>query len=171
VPSQDKIEEVKKLKELLENNNVHIVTDHSGFTVEEVSNFRRELSETGASMKVAKNRLIKIARDQAGLCDIEESLNGPSNLIMAIDDPISPAKVIKKYIDDIEKPTVKALVINDVLMDLSKFDEIASLPGIDGLRAKLVGGMVAPINGFVFSLSGIIKSLVYVLNAVSEQKE
>lgn len=171
MPNPQKEREVEALKELLSSNNIQIVTDHTGLSVTEISNLRNKLRESGATMRVAKNRLINIAREQAGLVSIDDILKGPSSLVLSSEDPVSPAKTIKEFIDNIDKPEVKGLIIDDVIWDLSKFDELASLPGIDELRAKVVGGIAAPITGLVFTLSGLLRGFAVALNAIAEQKQ
>ncbi len=171
VPNPQKEREVEALKELLSSNNVQIVTDHTGLSVKEVSDLRIKLNECGAKMRVAKNRLINIAREQAGLVSLEDILEGPSSLVLSSQDPVSPAKTLKEFIEDIDKPAIKGLIIDDVIWDLSKFDELASLPSVDELRAMVVGGIAAPITGLVFTLSGLLRGFAVALNAVAEQKQ
>ena len=97
MPNPAKIEELQKLKELLNSHNIQIVTDHTGLTVAEVGDLRRKLKENNAVMRVAKNRLIKLARTEAGLVPLDEVLEGPSSLVLAVDDPVLPAKTLKKF--------------------------------------------------------------------------
>lgn len=171
VPNPQKEREVEALRELLSSNNVQFVTDHSGLSVKEISNLRGRLRECGASMRISKNRLINIARDQAGLVSIESILEGPSSVIFASEDPVTPAKILRDFIKEFEKPAIKTLVIDNVVWKVSKFDELASLPSIDELRAKMVGRIAAPITGLVFTMSGLLRGFVVALNAVAEKKQ
>ena len=170
MPTQKKIEEVERLQELLTSNDIVILTDHTGLNVEEINDLRAQLKENGAFMRVAKNRLIALARQQAELMDLGDLLEGPTSLVLGQDDPVGPSKVIKEFMDDIEKPAVKAILIGDTLYDLEKFEEIAAMPGLDELRAKLVGSIASPINGLVFTMSGLMRGLVVALNGVAEKK-
>ena len=169
MPNPDKINEVKELKELLSSHNIQIITDHSGLSVTEISELRRELRENGALMRVAKNRLVNLARSEAGLIAIEETLTGPSSLVLAVDNPVNPAKTLKSFYDKTQKPKVKAILINDKLLNLAKFEELASLPSLDELRAKVVGGLAAPLTGLVFTCSGLLRGLAVALKAIADK--
>jgi len=171
VPNPAKIELVKELKKLLSENNVQYITDHTGLNVAQVSDLRRKLVESGASMHVAKNRLIKIARADAGLTPINEVLEGPTSMVLSKDDPVPSAKILKLFIDDISKPQIKAVIIDDKVFDVGRFTEIASLPGIDQLRAQFVGGIASPLTGFVTGLSGIMRGFAVALSAIAEKKQ
>ncbi len=171
MPNIQKEQEVAVLKELLSSNHIHIVTDHSGLSVKQISDLRGKLREHGSQMRVAKNRLINIAREQAGLVSIEEILEGPSSLVLSIDDPVSPAKTLKKFIDEFEIPAIKGMIIDNVVMDVSRFDDLASLPSVDELRAKVVGGIAAPLTGLVYTLSGLLRGFAVALNAIAEKKQ
>ncbi len=171
MPNPAKIELVNELKELLKNNNVLIVADHSGLNVAQISQLRRKLGESGSVMRVAKNRLIQIARAEVGLAPIDQVLEGPTSLILSKNDPVPSAKTLKVFIDDIAKPQIKAVIIDDRLYDVSRFDEIATMPGIDQLRAMFLGAIASPITGLAVSLSGVYRGLAIALNRVAEQKQ
>lgn len=171
MPNPAKIEVVDELKELLKINNVQIIADHSGLNVAQISQLRRKLGESGAVMRVAKNRLIQIARAEVGLSKIDSVLEGPTSLILAKADPVPSAKALKVFIDDISKPQIKAIIIDDMFYDASRFDEIANMPGIDMLRAMFLGAVASPITGLAVSLSGVVRGLAISLKAVAEKKQ
>lgn len=171
MPNPQKEREVEALRELLTSNNIQFITDHSGLSVKQISNLRGRLRECGASMKISKNRLINIARDQAGMVSIENILEGPTSVIYASEDPVTPAKILRDFIKEFEKPAIKGLVVDNIVWKVSKFDELASLPSIDELRAKMVGGIAAPLTGLVFTLSGLLRGFVVALNAIGDKKQ
>ncbi len=170
MPNPAKELEVKKLVELLSSHNVQFITDHTGLNVSEITALRAKLRESGGRIRIAKNRLISLARVEAGQIPIDEVLVGPSSIVMTIDDPVSPAKALQQFIKENEKPHVKAVIIDDVLLDISKFQELASLPGVDELRAQVVRGIASPITGLVYSLSGLLRGFVVALNAIADKK-
>ena len=171
MPNPAKIEEVKKLKKLLSENKIQYFADHTGLNVAQVSDMRRKLAENGAVMRVAKNRFVKIARNELELVPIDDVLVGPTSLILSESDPVGPAKVLKAFIDDIKMPQMKAVVIDDQILSLSRFDEIATMPNMDQLRAMFVGGLAAPISGLVFAMSGLMRGFVVALSAIGEKKQ
>lgn len=170
MPTQQKIEKVGELINLFRENKVHIIADHSGLNVEDINRLRREIRKNGARMIVAKNRLIARARADIGLVPIDSVLDGPTSIILSIDDPVAPAKVLKKFIDEVKMPKIKGLVIGKEFFSASRFESIATMPGLNELRARLLGGMSAPLIGLVSVKSGLLRGLVVVLNAVKAKK-
>jgi large subunit ribosomal protein L10 len=171
VPTPKKEIQVGALTELFKTHKFQIIADHSGLDVAQISSLRRELRKCGAEMHVAKNRLISIARTNAGLAPIDDILNGPSSVVMSITDPVGPAKVLKKSIAEFKKPIIKGIVLGDTFIEASKFDSIAAMPGMLELRAMVVGTIAAPITGLVYSLNGLLSGFVRALDAVREQKQ
>ncbi|MCK5833623.1 50S ribosomal protein L10 [bacterium] len=171
MPNPAKIEAVKKLKILLSEYNIHYITDHTGLNVAQVSDLRRKLSESGSTMRVAKNRLIQIARAESGLSRIDDVFEGPTSMVLAKDDPVPSARVLKMFINDISMPQIKAVIIDDKMFSLNRFDEIAAMPCLDQLRANFIGAMASPMTGLAIGLSGLMRGLVVALSAISEKKQ
>jgi large subunit ribosomal protein L10 len=171
VPTPKKEIQVKSLVELFKTHKFQIITDHSGLDVAQISALRRELRKCGAEMLVAKNRLISIARAQAGLAPIDGVLNGPTSVVMSTNDPIAPAKVLRKFFVEAKKPAIKGIVFGDTFIEASKFDSIAEMPGFQELRAMVVGSLAAPITGLVYSLNGLLGGFVRALDAIRESKQ
>jgi large subunit ribosomal protein L10 len=171
VPNPAKIEEVEKLEKLLKENTIQYLTDHTGLTVAQVNDLRSKLTEAGAIMRIAKNRFMKIARKQAGLVPIDDVLVGPTSWVLANNDPVKPAKVLRDFKKNIDKPQVKGVIVDNQILSLSRFDEIAQMPEISQLQAMFVGGIAAPISGLVFGLSGLLRGFVIALSAIGEKKQ
>ncbi len=159
------------LVEDLRRYDVLFLVDFQGLNVAQMTELRRKLREAGAKFRVAKNTLIKLAKASAQRNAIpDELLVGSSALVMAENDPVSPAKVIKEFFDEFGKPKVKAITIGNTCYDAAKAEEFASLPGVDELRAKVVGAVVAPLQALVFTLSGLIRTLVTQIDALAKKK-
>ena len=163
---------LENLVEEIRGNNVLYLVDYQGLNVEKMTELRRKLRENDAKMRVVKNTILKLAQQNVGRSAITEDLfRGSSAVILTKDDPVSPAKVIKEFLEDNEKPQIKAIVIDDVLYGAEKYKEFASLPGVQELRAKIVGALNSPIAGLVFVLSGLLRGFVTQLDQLAKRDE
>ena len=157
--------------EIKENNVIYLV-DFQGLNVEQITQFRRKLRSDDAILRVAKNTLIKLARENLKREPIASNLLiGSSALIFCKDDPISTAKIIKEFLREHPKPQVKAIFINDDCIDGEKYEEYAELPGVVELRAKVVGALNGPIYGLVSVISGLLRGFVNQLDQLAKREE
>jgi large subunit ribosomal protein L10 len=113
---QDKEQAVLEIKEKLDKASSIYLTDFSGLTVAETNELRDEFFNAKVDYKVFKNTLIKKALEQGTNTFSEqksilvEHLKGPTGVIFAYDDPVSPAKIIKKFFDKGEKPKLRTSI-------------------------------------------------------------
>ncbi len=134
---------VTTLHEVFNNAGVVVVTHYSGLSVAQMTEYRNRMREAGGSVKVAKNRLAKIALKDANIGDITDLLQGPTCLAYS-EDPIAAAKVAVDYAKTNDKLVVLGGAMGDILLDADGVKALASLPSLDELRGKLVGLIQAP---------------------------
>jgi large subunit ribosomal protein L10 len=147
-----------------------VFADYKGFTMVELSDLRSKLAETGAEFSVTKNNLIKISLKNNHL-DLDDSvLEGPTATLFAYEDELNPIKILTKTFKDIQKGSIKGGFLNGEYLDQSKVNKLAQLPSKDELRAKLVGGLGAPLYGIVGVLQGNLRNLVYALDQIRISK-
>jgi len=169
---KDREKILKSIIEDLELYNVVYFVDFQGLNVEDITDLRRRFIAQNTKFRVAKNTLIKLARKELKQPSVEpDILTGSTALVMSHDDPVAPARIIKKFLKDHEKPQVKAIIVQDTQYDASKFKEFASLPSLDELRAKAVGSISNPLYGIVFVLSGLIRGLVTQINQLANKEK
>ncbi len=146
-------------------------TDFTGITVAEATDLRVEFRKAGVEYRVIKNTLIKRAMHKVAEFDkIDEKLIGPTAIAFGYDDPVSPAKVIKKFREKVSKLEVKACVIGTDVYDSSKFDELASLPSREESIASIMGSLTAPVSGIVGVLNEIMRQIVGLVEAIEKTK-
>ncbi len=128
--------------------------------------------------RVIKNTLIKKALEQStntkftGQIDkLVESLEGPTGVVFAYDDPVSPAKIIKKFFEKLEKPKLKIALVESVAYDKSKLNELASLPTKPEIISSIIGSLHAPISGIVHAINAVIRDLASIVEEVAKKKE
>jgi large subunit ribosomal protein L10 len=138
-----KSELVGALHAVFKATNVVVVAHYSGLTVAQMQNLRRQMKQAGASVKVAKNRLAKIALDGTDVASIAPLLKGPT-LIAISSDPIAAPKVAIDFAKANEKFVILGGAMGKTALNVDGVKALASLPSLDELRAKIVGLIQAP---------------------------
>jgi large subunit ribosomal protein L10 len=172
VPKQEKIDEVKKIKKLFEENNGLIFTDHSGLKAGDAVIVRDKLVGMDSYLRIIKNTLALIAaRDVFRDMRFDEVLIGPTSVVVCQKDFASTAKAITEFSKKLEALKIKAAIMDGVFLDPANVKIIADLPSREVLLADLARSMKAPIYQLVNILGGFSRNLVMVLNAIKEKKE
>lgn len=138
-----KEELVADMHQTFEDANMVVVTHYSGLTVAEISALRREMRDAGASFKVTKNRLTRRAIDGTKFSPLSDMFTGPTAIAYS-DDPVAPAKVAVKFAKSNDKLVVLGGALGEEMLDVDGIKALASLPGLDELRAKIVGMISTP---------------------------
>lgn len=167
----EKEQVVAKVAEMISNSSSLFFTDFAGMTVAEGNELRREFQKTGVKYQVAKNTLIKKAMqtfssDEAAY----KYLVGQTGIAFGTDDPIAPAKVLKKFFDKNQKPATKAFVIDKHVFEGKRLAEFASMPSKSEMIGAILGCLQSPIAGIAGSISAVMRDLVSVLEAVEKVK-
>lgn len=171
MPTQAKIEKVAELRERVERCAGIYLAEYKGLNVKDVSALRRSVSNDGAEMIVAKNRLLKLAVQGTPAEGLAEYLKGPNAVFFCPDDPVSPAKTISDFANTHEVVVWKGGYIDGAVVDAEGMSRVASMPGKQELLASVVGAVAAPVSGLVFTLSGLVSDLVFTLEAVADKKK
>lgn len=138
-----KAELVSELNTVFGEVGVVVVTRNLGLTVAQSTVLRQKMREAGASYKVAKNRLAKIALKDTDYEGIGDLLTGPTALATS-GDPVAAAKVAVEFAKTNEKLEIVGGAMGSVVLDAEGVKALASMPSLDELRAKLVGLIQAP---------------------------
>lgn len=162
---------VEEIKDKVEKSQAVVLVDYKGLNVAELTELRRNYREAGVDYKVYKNTMMRFAFKDAGLEEFNEHLVGPNALVFGFEDPVQPAKLTEEFAKDHKNLEVKAGIVDGRMVGVEEIKELASLPSKEVLIAQVLGGLNAPISGFVNVLQGTIRNLVYVLDAVKEQQE
>lgn len=168
---KDKQAIVAEIKEKLEKSQVAILTDYRGLNVADITELRRQLREEGIDYQVLKNTLTKRAVDELGYEGVTEFLEGPTAVAFSYEDPVAPAKILANFAKENKKLELKAGILDGKLLSLERIKSLADLPSEEVLLAQVAGAFAAPLTSFASVLQGNLRNLVYVLEAVREQKE
>ena len=120
-----------------------VVVNYKGLTVAEMTDLRAKMSEVGASFKVTKNRLTRLALKETDYEGIADLFTGPTAIGYS-SDPVASAKVLAKFAKDNEKLVILGGGMGSTVLDVDGIKALASLPSLDELRGKLVGLLQAP---------------------------
>lgn len=139
----EKAESVAALKDVFKSSQAVVVAHYSGLTVAQMQVLRKNARTAGASVKVAKNRLAKIALEGSDVASIASLLKGPT-LIAYSSDPVAAPKVTVEFAKANEQLVILGGAMGKTALDLNAVKQLASLPSLDELRAKILGLLVAP---------------------------
>lgn len=138
-----KADSVAQLTEVFNQAGVVVVTRNLGLTVDQSTELRTKMREAGASYKVAKNRLAKLALKDTDYSGIEEFLNGPTALGYS-EDPVAAAKAVVDFAKTTDKIEIVGGSMGATKLDEAGVKALASMPSLDELRGKIVGLVNAP---------------------------
>ena len=134
---------VEELGQIFESSGVVVVSRYEGLTVAEMQDLRAQMREAGGSVRVAKNRLAKIALDGKPCESIADYLTGMTVLAYS-EDPVAAAKVIEKYAKENDKLEILGGAMGDTALDQAGVKAVASMPSREELIASIVGCIGAP---------------------------
>lgn len=171
MPTDTKRQAVAELTELLRSSSAMAVVDYRGLKVSEMQAVRRTLRDSGVRLHIAKNRLLKIAADEADRADLKPALTGPTALATIDGDEAAMAKALADALRPYARVvTVRGGMLGSNAIDASQLTRLATLPSREQLLARTVGGMAAPLSGMANVLAGNLRAFANVLNAVADQK-
>jgi len=174
ISRQVKETQVAELVELLSAAKMTAIAQYQGLTVKELQSLRRAARESGITIKVVKNRLVRVAMSQVAHLKDAQTGDLKSQLLYAISstDEVAPAQVLAKFAKEHEALTLVAgYDASGTMLATADIQALANLPTKDQLRGMLVGTIGAPLSGFVNVLAGNVRGVLNVLNARSKALE
>ena len=139
----EKAEVVASLRSTLSGAGSVVITRNLGLTVAQSTDLRNKMRDAGASFKVTKNRLAKIAHEGTPYVGVGGILTGPTGLATS-DDPVTAAKIVAEFAKTNDKLEIVGGGMGDTVLDVDGVKALATLPSLDELRAKIVGLVQAP---------------------------
>lgn len=169
-PRVEKVSQVEDLEKRLRSSSVVILTDYRGLTVGEIGALRGRLREAALEYRVAKNTLLSLAAERAGISGLTPFLVGPTAVVFGRDDPGLPARLLQEFIRQYRKLEIKGGVVAGEPLDARAVQALAALPSRAELLARVVGAIQAPLWGLVTVLSAPSRGLVTALDALQSQR-
>ena len=147
---------------------VVVVTRNLGMTVAQTTALRVKMREAGASFKVSKNRLAKLAIQDTDYAGIGDMLTGPVALATSVD-PVAAAKIVVEFAKTNDKLEIVGGSMGSQVLDENGVKALASMPSLDELRAKLIGLVQAPATKIAQVVTAPAGKLARVFGAYAKE--
>jgi large subunit ribosomal protein L10 len=166
---EEKSAAIKEIAAEIEGSEAIFAVDYRGISVPQAAELRSKLREADASFRIVKNRLTKIAADQAGEERLAELLSGPTALTFVRGDTAQAAKAIATFNNEHEVLSYRGGFMGATALDEAAFKTIAKLPGREVLNGQLAGVVASPLTGLVRGLGSMIQGLALQLGQIAEK--
>jgi large subunit ribosomal protein L10 len=163
-----KAESVAQLNATFQEVGVVVITRNLGMTVAQSTALRGKVREAGASYKVAKNRLAKLAIKDTDYAGIDEMLTGPTAIASSVD-PVAAAKAVVDFAKTTDKIEIVGGSMGAQVLNAEGIKALASMPSLDELRAKLIGLVQAPATKIAQLTTAPAAKLARVFAAYAEK--
>ena len=174
MPSEKILEQKKalvaSLTDKLKNSCAGVIVNYKGINVSDDTKLRKELREAGVEYFVVKNTLLQRAAKEAGLDGLDPVLEGTTAIAISKDDHVAAARILCKFAEGNDFFKAKAGFIEGKVISEAEVNNLAKLPTKEVPVAKALGGLNAPLSGFVTVLTGTIRGIVVALNAIAEKQ-
>ena len=164
-----KNEQVSALAKTLSETAVVVVTRNHGLTVAQVTDLRTKMRQAGASFKVTKNRLARIALEGSPYQPLGDLLTGPIGFATSTD-PVAAAKVAVDFAKTNDKFEIVGGAMGTTVLDIDGVKALASLPSLDELRGRIVGLIQAPASKIARVISTPAGNLARVFGAYANKE-
>ncbi|WP_174297838.1 50S ribosomal protein L10 [Sphingomonas bacterium] len=164
----EKAAAVAELKQTFSEVGVVVVTRNLGMTVAQSTTLRNRMREAGATYRVSKNKLARIALDGTDYLSLGDMLTGPVALASSTD-PVAAARVAVDFAKTNDKFVIVGGAMGSTPLDMAGVQALATLPSLDELRAKIVGLLVAPATKIATIAQAPAAQIARVLSAYAEK--
>ena len=161
---------VEELGQIFESSGVVVVAHYAGLTVAEMQDLRAQMREAGGSVRVAKNKLAKIALEGKPCASIADLLSGMTVLTFS-EDPVAAAKVSEKYAKDNSKFVILGGAMGETALDPAGVTAVASMPSREELIASIVGCIGAPASNIAGAIGAPASNIASILSTIEERAE
>jgi len=159
---------VEELGQIFESSGVVVVSHYEGMTVAEMQDLRARMREAGGSVRVAKNKLAKIALEGKAVASISEYLTGMTVLGYS-EDPVAAAKVFDAYAKDNQKLVILGGAMGDTALDTAGVLAVAKMPSREELIASIAGCIGAPAANIAGAIGEPASNIASILSTIEEK--
>ncbi len=161
---------VEELGQIFTDSGVVVVARYQGLTVADMQDYRGRMRDAGGVVRVAKNRLAKIALEGTPCEGVSDLLSGM--VVFAYSkDPVTAAKVTEAYAKDNENLVVLGGSMGGSILDPAGVKSVASMPSREELIASIAGCIVAPASGIAGAIGAPASNIAGIVSAVSDMAE
>ena len=161
---------VEELGQIFESSGVVVVSHYVGLTVAEMQDLRHRAREAGGAVRVAKNRLAKIALDGKPCESIGGLLSGMTVLTYS-EDPVAAAKVAEDYAKANNKFEILGGSMGENILDRAGVEAVSKMPSREELIASIVGCIGAPASNIAGAIGAPASNIASILSTIEEKAE
>jgi large subunit ribosomal protein L10 len=163
---------VGELQEKLEGATAFYLTDFTGLSVKQMTQFRARLRKEGVDYVVVKNTLAKRALQGLDMPDVAGFFSGATGLVIGQQDAVAAAKVLTDFAREFgDRPAIKVGVVDRRAYDAAQVKQLADMPPREVLLAQIAGGLQAPMARLAGGMSQILAGFARAVDALRQQKE
>ncbi|AUJ62975.1 50S ribosomal protein L10 [Aestuarium zhoushanense] len=159
---------VEELGQIFESSGVVVVAHYEGMTVAEMQDLRAQMREAGGSVRVAKNKLAKIALEGKPCASIANYLMGMTVLSYS-EDPVAAAKVVDKFAKANDKLVILGGAMGENALDVAGVKAVAQMPSREELIASIVGCIGAPASNIAGAIGAPASNIASILSTIEEK--
>ena len=159
---------VEELGQIFESSGVVVVAHYEGMTVAQMQDLRAKMREAGGSVRVAKNKLAKIALEGKPCASIANHLTGMTVLSYS-EDPVAAAKVVDAYAKPNDKLVILGGAMGDSALDVAGVKAVAQMPSREELIASIVGCIGAPASNIAGAIGAPASNIASILSTIEEK--
>jgi len=160
---------VEDVKLRLTNSPFLIIVEYGGMNVQHFAELRTRLGGVGSSMTVVKNTFLRRSVKDAGLPDLDHHLTGQTAFVVGEKDICAAAKILKTFAAEFTKPTIRAGILDNQILETSQVMALADLPAKEILQSQLLAFLLTPATQLVRTLNEPAASLARVLKAMGDK--
>ncbi|MEO6152027.1 MAG: 50S ribosomal protein L10 [Croceibacterium sp.] len=164
-----KADSVASLNAVFNEAGVVVITRNLGLTVAQSTTLRNKMRDAGASYKVAKNRLARLALKDTDYAGLEEHLTGPTALAYSVD-PVAAAKAVVDFAKTNDKLEIVGGAMGSTVLNEAGVRALAALPSLDELRSRIVGLVNAPATKIAQLVTAPASKLARVFGAYAAKE-
>lgn len=166
---EDKAAAVAEIVERFKGSSATVLTEYRGLTVSQISALRRALGPS-AHYRVAKNTLVKIAADEAGLEGLDALFTGPTAVTFVTGDVVDAAKGLRNFAKDNPALVIKGGVFEGRTLSAEEVTKLADLESREVLLSKLAGAMKGNLSKAASLLAAPLSQAARVAQALADKK-
>jgi len=159
---------VEELGQIFESSGVVVVSHYQGLTVAEMQDLRGRVRDAGGSVRVAKNKLARIALDgtpAAGIADLMEGMT----VLAYSDDPVAAAKAADEFAKENDKFVILGGAMGENILDAAGVKAVAKMPSREELIASIVGCIAAPAANIAGAIGAPASNIASILSTIEEK--
>lgn len=160
---------VEELGQIFESSGVVVVAHYAGLTVAEMQALRARMRDAGGAVRVAKNRLAKIALEGKPCASIASLLTGMTVLAYS-EDPVAAAKVADAFAKDNKKLVILGGAMGESALDADGVKAVASMPSREELIAQVVSCIGAPASNIAGAIGAPASNIASILSTLEERE-